>query len=103
MKCKIKRGDREGLVEIKGKVRRYRTFRIRIVYRWMGYLREVDYTETKQVQQVQQESRIDRQVQSIVLIELLVEVDRVGEIEIKGRNVNRQKYICVERIYRTYI
>lgn len=47
MRCKIKRGDREGLVEIKGKVRRYRTFRIKVIYRWMGYLREVDYTETE--------------------------------------------------------
>ena len=40
MWCKVKREDREGLVEIKGEVRRYRTFRIRIIYRWMGYLRE---------------------------------------------------------------
>lgn len=40
MWCKVKRGDREGLVEINGKVRRYKIFRIRIVYRWMGYLRE---------------------------------------------------------------
>lgn len=103
MRCKIKRGDREGLVEIKGKIKRYRTFRIRIVYRWMGYLREVDYTE---IEQDQQESRVGRQVQNIALIGLLVEIDRVGRIgvrDIEGRNVNRQRDIYVERIYRTYI
>lgn len=103
MKCKIKRGDREGLVEIKGKVRRYRTFRIRIVYRWMGYLREVDYTETEQVQQ---ENRVGKQIQSVALIKLMVKVNRVGKIgveDIEGRNVSRQKYMCVERIYKIYI
>ena len=47
MRCKIKRGDREGLIEIKGEIKRYRTFRIRIIYRWLGYLREVDSTEIK--------------------------------------------------------
>lgn len=103
MRCKIKRGDREGLVEIKGKVRRYRTFRIKVIYRWMGYLREVDYTE---IEQVQQESRVSKQVQSVALIELIVKVDRVGRIgvrDIEDRNVNRQRDIYVERIYRTYI
>lgn len=75
MRCKIKRGDREGLVEIKGKVRRYRTFRIKVIYRWMGYLREVDYTE---IEQVQQENRVGRDRQNVVLIGLLVKVDKVG-------------------------
>ena len=80
MKCKIKRGDREGLVEIKGEIRRYRTFRIKVIYRWMGYLREVDYTE---IEQVQQENRVGKQVQSVVLIRLLVEVDRVGRVRVE--------------------
>ena len=79
MRCKIKRGDREGLVEIKGEIRRYRTFRIKVIYRWMGYLREVDYTE---IEQVQQENRVGRDRQNVALIELLVEVDRVGRVEV---------------------
>ena len=79
MRCKIKRGDREGLVEIKGKIRRYRTFRIKVIYRWMGYLREVDYTE---IEQVQQENRVDRDRQSVALIGLLMEVDRVGRVKV---------------------
>ncbi len=37
MWCKVKRGDLEGTIIINGKKRRYKTYRIRIVYRWMGY------------------------------------------------------------------
>ena len=57
MWCKVKRGDREGLVEIKDEIRRYRTFRIRIVYRWMGYLRE----EQVQLYRRDRQSRQSRQ------------------------------------------
>lgn len=37
MRCKVKRGDTEGTIVINGEERRYRTYRIRIVYKWMGY------------------------------------------------------------------
>lgn len=37
MRCKIKRGDTEGTIVINGEERRYKTYRIRIVYKWMGY------------------------------------------------------------------
>lgn len=37
MRCKIKRGDLEGTIVINGEERRYKTYRIRVVYRWMGY------------------------------------------------------------------
>ena len=37
MWCKVKRGDREGIIVINEKERRYKTYRIRVVYRWMGY------------------------------------------------------------------
>lgn len=37
MRCKVKRGDSEGTIIINGEERKYKTYRIRIVYRWMGY------------------------------------------------------------------
>lgn len=37
MWCTVKRGDKEGLIKVKGELKRFKTYRIRIVYRWMGY------------------------------------------------------------------
>lgn len=37
MWCKVKRGDLEGIIVINGEERRYKTYRIRVVYKWMGY------------------------------------------------------------------
>ena len=37
MKCKVKRGDSEGTIIINGEERKYKTYRIRVVYRWIGY------------------------------------------------------------------
>lgn len=37
MRCKVKRGDTEGTIIVNGEERRYRTYRVRIVYKWMGY------------------------------------------------------------------
>lgn len=37
MWCKVKRGDSEGTIIINGEERRYKTYRIRVVYRWIGY------------------------------------------------------------------
>ena len=37
MRCKVKRGNTEGTIVINGEERKYKTYRIRIVYKWMGY------------------------------------------------------------------
>lgn len=37
MRCKVKRGDSEGTIIINGEEKKYKTYRIRVVYRWMGY------------------------------------------------------------------
>ena len=37
MRCKVKREDSEGTIIINGEEKRYKTYRIRIVYKWMGY------------------------------------------------------------------
>ena len=37
MRCKVKRGDSEGTIIINGEEKKYKTYRIKVVYRWMGY------------------------------------------------------------------
>ena len=37
MWCKVKQEDTEGTIIINGEERKYKTYRIKIIYRWMGY------------------------------------------------------------------
>ena len=47
MWCKVKRGDSEGTIIINGEERRYKTYRIRVVYRWMGTAIEIELKRNK--------------------------------------------------------